>query len=68
MPHWDFRLFATWLGSSVEGIQVPKLLPALGYALNTINSTAVQQMLIYQWQGNGSGITVNNTPHTSFPD
>lgn len=53
-------------GLSVEGIQVPKLLPALGYALNTINSTAVQQMLIYQWQGNGSGITVNNTPHTSF--
>ncbi len=40
--------------------------PQLTQGVNVLNSPAATQMLTYQLSGTGQGITVNNTPHTTF--
>ena len=52
-------------GMSISGAGLGDM-TNMGGAMNTLSCPAAQQMLTYQWQGVGTGISVNNTPHTTF--
>jgi len=52
-------------GASINGNKLSDVID-ITPALNTLTCVAAQQMLTYQWQGLGEGITVNNTPHNTF--
>jgi hypothetical protein len=56
------RVFA---GMSISGVGLGDMTNMSG-AMKTLSCPAAQQMLTYQWQGVGTGISVNNTPHTTF--